>query len=144
RPDRQVDLLESMAFLVELAARHDPAFAELLRSPTEGLGADAAVIADGYLAEAVQHGAGRTVREQRIFAAPRLCAALLRADARASAIAVADLALAAVGQVTDDDARAAWQATLGRLRAFVADPQAVPLAQLRADPALAPLLALPR
>lgn len=76
---RAAALFADAAWLVELAVRQEPRLAERL-------GTDVAVVVDEYLARAERLGAGRMVREQRLYDTPRLCAAFLRAGDRERAL----------------------------------------------------------
>lgn len=102
------ELLSGAAFLVELAARRDPALAAALAGPDSVLGGDAARVADRCLAEAEALGAGPALREQRLFAAPRLAASFLARGERRQAVELLELTLRRLDEVRDRDVATAW------------------------------------
>lgn len=106
------ELLSGMAFLVELAARRDPALAAALAAPDSVLGGDAALVADRCLAEAEALGAGPALREQRLFAMPRLAAAFLSRGERRQAVELLELGIRRLDEVRDKDVAAAWRGLL--------------------------------
>lgn len=132
---REVELLQMMSMLPEIAVAQEPALAERLR-PTGG----APALADHYLAEAERLGGGRRVREHRTFLAPRLCAALLASGDPLRALAVLDDAVARSAQLADRALAEEWQTRLGEARRNLAGARDVDLGALRADPRFAPLL----
>lgn len=134
---REVELLQAMAMLVELAADRQPGLEPLLQRWQPG-GANA--IADGYLQTAEQLGAGHSVREQRIFLTPRLCAGFLRAGDRERALAVLDFAIAQSAVVRDRDLGSEWAAVLGQVRDRLRTGAPIDIERLAKDPRLEPLL----
>lgn len=130
---REIEMLEAMAFLPEVAVRQEPELEMLLR-PDGG----APALADHYYAEAERLGASRTVREHRTFRAVALAAALLRAADRAGALAVLDTAITRSSEVADTELAAAWRdhliAAAAHLRGAPAD-----LTPVLADPRFEPL-----
>jgi hypothetical protein len=139
-PQQRADLLEGMAFLVELAAR-DPAVAAAIASG-RGLGAPAAVVADNYLAAAEASGDRHGAFERRFFATVDVCAAFLSQADRDRAVAVLDTAIARGGEVRDRELATKWLFSLRRLRSFLAGDPSIGVAELAADPHLSPLAAL--
>jgi hypothetical protein len=136
---RESALLADMAWLVELAVRNEPGIAPLLDP-------DPAILADRLLADAESHGGGRMVREKRLYDVPRLCAALLRAGDRRSALALLDEAAVRCAQSGIEELAGEWRATLLATRTLLAgEGPANPALreQQKADPrleALAPFL----
>ncbi|MEQ1633680.1 MAG: hypothetical protein ABL997_14975 [Planctomycetota bacterium] len=132
---REIQLLSDMAWLVELAVRNEPEIAPQL-------GVDPAVLIDGYLAQAEALGAGRMVREQRLYEVPRLCAAMLAAGDRARALAVLDSAIDRASQQPDPALNEEWRTVLQAVRrdldgSNAADPEG--RTARKADPRLQPL-----
>lgn len=129
---QQVDTLAAMSWLVELTARREPALAAHLPR-------DPAIIADSYLVRAEAIGAGRMVRETRLFGLPKLLAALLRAGDRTRAEDLLGEGLRRCSEIPEPDLRADWQhKLLGVHRALRGDPT-VDRAALLADDRLQPL-----
>lgn len=132
-------LLADMAWLVELTVRNEPGVARLL-------GADPAVLADRYLAQAEARGGGRTVRERRLYEVPRLCAALLQAGERNHALSLLEEAAARCQRSGVPELAGEWRDTLVLLRRTLSGDHPVDQEALRrqkADPrleALAPFL----
>ncbi len=129
---REVELLQTMAFLPEVAEQQQPELAERLR-PSGG----AAALADRYLAAAEQIG-GPSVREQRTFLAPKLVAGLLAAGERAQARSVIDAAIARSAAVDDRALATEWAQRLDEVRRWL-DGEPVDLAAVHADPRFLPL-----
>lgn len=132
---REPALLADMAWLVELAARNEPLLAPLLDT-------DPALLADRYLAEAEAKGAGRSVREQRLYDVPRLCAALLRTGDRRSALALLEEAALRCASSGIPDLAGEWRSTLLGIRETLRDEAGTPLEvrdRQKADPRLAAL-----
>ena len=113
------ELLSGMAFLVELAARRDPSLAAALAAPGSVLGGDAATVADRCLAEAEALGAGPALREQRLFAVPRLAAAFLSRGERRQAVELLELGIRRLDEVRDKDVAAAWRVLLLPVAAYL-------------------------
>ena len=111
--------------------------ARMLADP--GLG-DPTLLADRYLAAAERMTGRPGVREQRIFLAPRLCAALLQTGDRDGALRLLDDTIARCREVRDPDAGHEWQQTLTLVRRCLAGDAAVDAGRLRDDPRLEPLL----
>lgn len=139
-PRQRVDLLEGMAFLVELAARDGATAAAI--AGERGFGAPAAIVADNYLAAAEAAGDPHSAFERRFFATVRVCAALLSQGDRDRAVAVLDTAIGRGGEVRDRELATVWLHSLRRLRSFLAGDQSIGVAELAADPHLSPLAAL--
>ncbi len=131
-PAQQVDTLSAMAWLIELAVRRQPALAPLLRC-------DPALLADAYLVRAEALGAGRMVRETRLFGLPKLLAALLAAGDEARALELLAEGQRRCAEIPEPDLRADWQQKLlGVHRALRGDPT-VDREALLADDRLQPL-----
>ena len=130
---REVELLERLALLPEIAVANTPGLAAML-----GSGGPAA-IADHYLAAAERAGAGPSVRENRTFRAIEFGGALLQAGDRDGALRVLDAAI-----VRSDDLRDRALAT--ELRQLLEEVRRhlrglpVDLTAVRADARMAPLL----
>jgi hypothetical protein len=136
-PAHRQDLFVAMGFLVELCAEQQAGLADLLRrGSAEG---DPAAIADRYLERAEAERGNFDVREMRVFAAPRLCAAFLRQGERSRAVAVLDRSLARIPEVRDRELATEWQATLTAVRRVLTGDRTVPVAPLLEDRRLAPL-----
>lgn len=131
---REVELLETMAFLPEAAVRAEPGLAEHLL-PHGG----AAQITDDLLAIAEARGAGPAVREHRTFRAVGFAAALLAAGNRAGAQQVLDLAIERAGDVRDASLAGPWRDRLREIQAHLRG-EAVDLTAVAADPRMADLL----
>jgi hypothetical protein len=124
---REVELLQAMALLPEVATAQQPGLAELLR-PHGG----AIAWADRYLAAAERLTDSKAVREQRTFLAPWLCAGLLASGARERAIAVLDTAITRAADVRDRALAVEWSTRLDEVRrALRGEP--VDLTAVRAD-----------
>jgi len=128
----EIDLLVSMSWLVELAVRREPGIAPLL-------GTAPAVLADGFLVAAEARGAGRMVREQRLFQLPQLVAALLAAGDRARALDLLDEGVARCAEVRRTDIATEWRALLDAVRRCLRGDPTVDGAALLADDRLQPL-----
>lgn len=139
RPELAIDILVGTSFLVEMAARQDPALAALLPSPSAGLGQSAEEIVDGLLQAAERAGAGATVREQRLFAIPGLLAVLWRRGDRDGAFALLDTAIARSATIRKQALATEWRHTLQHLRAALAGDPDADLQALHDDPRLQPL-----
>lgn len=128
---REIELLEQMAFLPDIAVAREPGLAALL--PTGG----AAAIADHYLALAEELGAGPALRESRTFLAVQYCRGLLDAGDRRAAIAVLSAAIERSADVRDRELATEWRARLDEVRHHLrgesTDLSAV-LADLRFEP----------
>ncbi|HEX6810002.1 MAG TPA: hypothetical protein VF384_00140 [Planctomycetota bacterium] len=130
---RETELLQTMAFLPELAVRQEPGLAALL--PAGG----AAAIADRYLAEAEALAPNAAVREQRTFRGPLLAAGFLEAGDRQRALLVLDTAIANSVHVIDQDLATEWRQRLVEVCRHLRG-EAVDLAAVRDDPRMAPLV----
>lgn len=141
QPAREVDLLIGTSFLIELAAQHHPGIGAFLG---DGVAAEPAVLADRYLEQAEKTtGAGRSVREARIFKVPGLLVGLLRHGERDRAIEVLDAVLPRIAQVQDPELRAEWEVLMRKVRARLMGG-AVDLDELAVDPRLETLVPLLR
>lgn len=132
---REVELLQTMAFLPEVAVMQQPDLAERLRP-----GGGAAALADRYLAQAEQLRGSPAVRERRTFLAPKLVAGLLAAGAREQARAVLDVAIARAAEVRDRELATEWRQRLEEVRRWLDGDRSVDLTAVHADPRFAPLL----
>ena len=103
---REIELLEQMAFLPDIAVAREPGLAALL--PAGGT----AAMADHYLAIAEQLGAGPVVRENRTFLAVQYCRGLLDAGDRRGALAVLGAAIVRSADVRDRELATEWSAHL--------------------------------
>lgn len=130
----EVDLLLTTAFLVELAATHEPGIDAAL--PAGG----AAALADHYLAAAERLRPSAAIREQRTFVLPRLAAGLLASGDTTRALEVLDVAIARSLEVRDTALAAEWRSRLDEARRWLGGDHGVDLGAVRADPRLAPLL----
>ncbi|HZN41903.1 MAG TPA: hypothetical protein VFD82_24070 [Planctomycetota bacterium] len=131
---RESELLQTMAFLPELAVRQEPGLEALL--PPGG----AAAMADRYLAEAEvldPHGA---VREQRTFRGPGLAAGFLASGDRQRALLVLDAAIARSTDVRDQALAAEWRQRLIEVCRHLRGEASVDLGAVHSDPRMAPLL----
>lgn len=129
---REDDLLVAASFLVELAARNEPGLAATMAEAP-------AIVADRLLAEAERVGGGASVREQRVYFAPQVAAALLRGADHLRAIEVLRDAAARCDEVRDRERAADWQRTLRAVAARLAGDRTVDPEPLLADPRLVPL-----
>jgi len=137
RPDagrREVELLQTMAFLPEVAAQLQPRLAERLR-PNGG----ATALADHYLAEAERIGGGARVFEHRTFLAPKLAAGLLDAGQPAQARSVLATAISRSAAVGDRALATEWASRLDEVVRWLDGDRSVDLAAVHDDPRLAPL-----
>jgi hypothetical protein len=131
---RESELLQTMAFLPELAVRQEPALAALL--PPGG----AAAMADRYLAEAEVLTPHAGVREQRTFRAPLLAAGFLASGDRHRALLVLDTAIEHSAGVRDQTLAAEWRQRLLEVCRHLRGEASVDLAAVHADTRMAPLL----
>lgn len=131
----EADLLQSMAFLPEVAAMQEPGLAALLQ-PQGGPWA----IADRYLEAAERLQPSAAQREQRTFFLPRLAAGLLAAGDRVRALAVLGAAVARSAEVRDAELAAEWRARLDEVRRVLLGERGVDLTAVHADVRMAPLL----
>jgi hypothetical protein len=131
---RECELLQTMAFLPELAVQQDPGLAELL--PPGG----AAALADHYLAEAERLSPNAAVREQRTFRGPLLAAGFLASGDRQRALFVLDTAIKRSADVSDQALAAEWRQRLVEVCRYLRGEVSVDLGAVHADPRLAPLL----
>ena len=137
-PAKAADLLVWMAFVVELAAQREPNLAAMLAADA-GLGTPAQ-LSDRYLAEA-EHLSGRaSIREQRIFLVPSLCAALLEAKDRNGALDLLAAAISRCDEIRDPELGSEWKATLTLVRRSLAGDSTIDPATFRDDLRLTPLL----
>ena len=131
---REGDLLQTMAFLPELAVRQEPGVTRLL--PPGG----AAAMADRYLAEAEVLAPNAAVREQRTFRAPLLAAGFLASGDRQRALLVLDTAIDSSAHVRDRVLAEEWRERLREVCRHLRGEPSVDLAAVHADPRMAPLL----
>lgn len=129
---REYDLLHSAAFLPRIACRQFPGLEQLL-----GTGG-AAKITDDYFEAAEQLFPGPEVREQRLFHAPTLAAALLDGGHRMAAIGVLREAIARSPEVRDRQLATEWSARVREVIRWL-DGDAVELDAVFADPRFEPL-----
>lgn len=137
-PAKAADLLVWMAFVVELAAQREPGLGALLAAD-KGLGTPAQ-LSDRYLAEAERVSGRASIREQRIFLVPSLCAALLDAKDPGGALNLLDATIARCDEIRDLDLSREWKASLTAVRRRLAGDSTVDPATFRDDQRLAPLL----
>lgn len=130
---RESELLQTMAFLPELAVRQEPGLAALL--PPGG----AAAMADRYLAEAEVLTPHAAVREQRTFRGPGLAAGFLASGDRQRALLVLDAAIKRSADVRDQALAAEWRERLLEVCRHLRG-ESVDLAAVHADPRMAPLV----
>jgi hypothetical protein len=128
-------LLQALAFLPEVAARNEPALAEVLR-PEGG----AAAIADRWFAEAERLFPSAAAREQRTFFAPPLAAALLAAGRRDGALGVLRTAIDRSRDVREQQLAAEWRERLQEVVRWLDGDRTVDLTAVRADARLEALL----
>jgi len=131
---REVELLQTMAFLPEVACRQQPALAERLAA-----GGGAAALADRYLAQAERLRGSPEVREQRTFLAPKLAAGLLAAGERAQALGVLATAISRSAEVRDRQLATEWATRLDEVRRWLAGDTDVDLGAVYDDPRFEPL-----
>lgn len=131
---REVELLQAMALLPEIAVGQQPGLEALLSA--EG---GAAGLADRYLASAERISASAAVREQRTFLTPTVAAGLLAIDDRRGAIAVLEAGIARSADVRDAATATQWAERLREVVRFLRGEE-VDLAAVAADPRMAPLL----
>ncbi len=129
---REHEVLAAMAWLVELAVRNEPGIAALLPQ-------DPALLAEGYLRRAEERGAGRMVRERRLYELPRLCAIFLGAGDRRRALDALDEGVARC-RASDDPGLAEWADRLAQIRSALADGEGQAVEALAEDPRLEPLV----
>jgi len=133
---RELELLQAMAFLPEVAVAQEGGLAELLQQSQKG---GAMALADHYLAAAERLGQSPALREQRTFLAPLLCAGYLAAGDRQTAIAVLDAAITRSADVRDRALATEWCARLVEVRSAL-QGEPVDLTAVRADARFAALL----
>ena len=131
---RESELLQTMAFLPELAVHQEPGLEKLL--PPGG----AAALADRYLAAAEVLTPNAAVREQRTFRGPLLAAGFLASGDRQRALLVLDTAIARSADVRDQALAAEWRQRLLEVCRHLRGEASADLAAVRADPRMAPLL----
>jgi hypothetical protein len=127
-------VLLALAFLPEVAVRHEPALGELL-APRGG----AAALADVWLAEAERLFPTAAIRAQRTFFAPSVAAGLLAAGNVTGAAGVLAVAIERSRDVADQQLAAEWRARLDEVRRFLDGDRDVDLTAVRADTRLEPL-----
>jgi hypothetical protein len=130
---REIELLQQMAFLPDIAVAREPGLAAVL--PPGGT----AAIADHYLAIAEHLGAGPVVRENRTFLAVPYCRGLLDAGDRRGALAVLDAAIARSVDVRDRELATVWSARLDEVRRYLRG-EPIDLTLVQNDPRMAILL----
>ncbi len=132
---REGELLQTMAFLPEVAVAQEPGLGELLR-PIGG----PAAMADTYLAEAEALSPTAAVREQRTFLGPNLAAGFLAAGDRQRALLVLDTAIVRSADVRDRGLATEWRDRLDEVRRWLRGEATVDLAAVAVDARMAPLL----
>lgn len=137
-PAKAADLQVWMAFVVELAAQREPGLGALLAADP-GLGTPAQ-LSDRYLALAEQSTGRASIREQRIFLVPSLCAALLDAGDRKGALDLLDATIPRCDEIRDPELGPEWKATLTSVRRRLAGDRTVDPATFRDDQRLVPLM----
>ncbi len=131
----ELDLLQGLAFLPEVAVRREPALAALLQ-PTGG----AIKITDAWLAEAERLFPTAAVREQRTFFAPKLAAGLLAANDPANALEMLAAAIARSHDVRDQALATRWRQRLVEVSRWLAGDRTIDLTAVTADERFAILL----
>lgn len=132
---REIDLLQALAFLPDVAVRQEPALGPQLRD-----GRGPAAIADDYMAIAEQKFPSAAVREQRTFYGPTLAGGLLAAGDVAGARHVLQTAIDRSREVRDQPLATEWRARLVEAERWLAGGHDVDLTAVRADLRMAPLL----
>ncbi|HEX5051109.1 MAG TPA: hypothetical protein VFZ65_05015 [Planctomycetota bacterium] len=130
---REVELLQTMAFLPEVAVTQEPRLAELLPG-------GAVALTDAYLAQAEVIHPSPAVREQYIFLQPERAAALLAAGDRRAALLVLDTAISRSAEVRDRELATEWRTRLDEVRRWLRGDTSVDLTAVRADPRMHDLL----
>jgi len=130
---REIDLLQTLVMLPEIAARQTPGLHERLARH------GGAERTDRWLAEAERRFPTAAVREMRTFFGPRLAANMLTAGNRDGALLVLETAITRSADVRDRELAHEWAM---RLREVVRAlrGETVELTALHADPRFAPLL----
>lgn len=136
-PDQQEVILAAMASLLEIRSAQDPALAKAIRDRENR---DAVEIADDLLGHAEQLSPTATLRERRVFLAPKLMASALRtADESRFEILLED-ALVQAQQVRDRDLAARFTEDLEQMRSYWLGDPVVTLEDLRGRSLLAELV----
>lgn len=135
-PSREDEVLAAMASLLEIRAE-DPSVRDAIRARE---GRDAVAIADDLLGQAEQLRPAASLRERRVFLAPRLMASALRTRDDERFEALLDLTLQAARGVRDPDLAARFTDDLRALQSHW-NGQAG-LDELRGRPLLAELVPL--
>lgn len=130
----ELGLLQALAFLPDVAARAEPALADLLRDR-----GGPATLADPWLAAAERAFPTGPVREQRTFYAPTLAAGLLAAGDTQGALNVLQAAIERSHEVRNQELAALWRQRLERVVAHLRG-ESVDLEEVAADPRFALLL----
>ncbi len=124
----EASLLMALAFLPEVAVRHEPALAALLQ-PRGG----AAGLADAWLAEAERAFPTAANRAHRTFYAPLVAAGLLAAGDRGGALDVLATAIERSHDVHDQQLAAEWRARLAEVVRWLRGDRDTDLAAVFAD-----------
>jgi len=132
--DREPDLLQSSALLIDIACRRFEGLAERLQAR-----GGAMVLADRYLAEAERLFPSAALREQRTFRTPLLAAALLQAGRTRDAIDVLRAAIDRAAEVRDRQLATEWAARLQEAIGWLSGDRTVDRTEIFADRRLAPL-----
>lgn len=132
---REVELLQAMALLPEVATGQEPGLEALLRAN----GDSSADLAYRYLAEAERLSGSPAVREQRTFFGVLVVGAMLARNDWDGAITVLGTLIARSADVRDRQLATEWAARLAEVRRHLRG-QTVDLEKVRADPRMAPLL----
>ncbi|MFK7741409.1 MAG: hypothetical protein AB8H80_13920 [Planctomycetota bacterium] len=136
---REFELVESAAFLPDIACRNFPGLADRLADLGGPTG-----IADRYLQEAERLSPTAEVREMRLWFLPKLAAALMEAGSRQQALQTLDLAVRRAREARDTELATEWAERVTEVARHWRGEPGVDLAAVRADPRFASLLHLLR
>ncbi|MCA8975438.1 MAG: hypothetical protein KDC98_12010 [Planctomycetes bacterium] len=131
---REVELLQAMAMLPEIALAREPGLEPFLRRA-----GGASAMANRYLEEAERISDSPTIREQRTFLTPTLAAGHLATGDRIGAIAVLDNGIARSTDVADRELATEWAALLTLVVRHLRGEE-IDLTAVRADSRMTPLL----
>ncbi len=136
-PDQQDVILAAMASLLEIRSSQDPALASTIR---ERENRDAVEIADDLLDRAEKLSPTATLRERRVFLAPRLMASALRTADETRFELLLEKALVQAQQVRDPDLAARFTEDLEQVRSYWLGDTMVTLEDLRGRSLLSELV----